>query len=604
MPQDRVRSGAAFLPVFARLRAGESLARAQMELDSLTAVYTKTYPTFSDAQRYSVRAVSLKESLIGPLRTSLLVLLGGVGFVLLIGCTNLASLLLARSTARRREMGIRRALGASRARLIYQLLTESLVLSFIGGALGLLLAACTPRLLRLLPPGSLPRLEEITIDSRVVLFSLALCVLTGVIFGLVPALQISGTKPNDALKDSARGSTGGVHAGRSRAALVVGQVAMALVLVSSAGLLIKSFAKLVHVNPGFDPSNVLSISFSLPQSKYPLPPQQAEFYRRLVEAVEAIPNVQSAAANTFLPFSGNTRYGAICSETIPCQGLGKDPIVALRHITPDYFATMRIPLIRGRFFNQFDIANAQNVCVINQSLATQFFSAQDPVGKFIIQSRANIHTEIVGVVGDVKFAGLNVPDAAELYIPQQQSVIPVSSSSLVIRADGSLQPLVASVRAAVAKLDPDLPMSNILSMDEARSTSLAQPRLTTRLIAAFASLALLLAAMGIYGVVAYSVVQRKHEMAIRIALGANRANILKLIAGQGTTLILIGVAIGTIASLALTRFFAAILFQISARDPLTLFGVAALLIAVGLLACYFPARRAMSVDPISALRDD
>jgi predicted permease len=601
---DRVHSGAAFLTVYARLRASESIPRGQAELDSLGSIYTKTYPGFADAQKFTARAESLKESLVGPLRTSLLVLLAAVGFVLLIGCTNLASLQLARATARGKEMAIRRALGASRARLVRQLLVESLLLSFLGGGIGLFFAANAPLLLRLLPPASLPRLREVTVDSHVVWFSLALCVLTGLTFGLVPAIQISGDKLHNALKEATRGSTGGTRAGRSRAALVVAQVAVALVLVSSAGLLIKSFGKLMRVSPGFDPHHVMTFSFSLPLGKYPQQSQQAEFYRRLVEAVQELPNVQSAAANTYLPISGNLRFVYICPEGIPCQGSGKDPVAAVRHITPDYFKAMRIPLLRGRVFDKYDNANSKTVCIINEALANQYFPAQNVVAKHIVQFRGNIQTEVVGVVGNVKYGGLNAPETAELYLPQEQSPIPVASSSLVVRAEGSPQPLVASVRAIVAKLDPDLPTSNILSMDDAISTSVAQPRLTARLTAIFGLLALLLAAIGIYGVMAYLVIQRKHEIAIRIALGASPGKILRLIVRHGLVLIVVGVILGTAGSLALTRFFAAILFQVSARDPFTLTGVGGLLIAVGLLACYLPARRAMSVDPITALRDE
>jgi putative ABC transport system permease protein len=442
-------------------------------------------------------------------------------------------------------------------------------------------------------------------NAAVAWFSLALCILTGVLFGLIPAVQISGDKFHEALKDATRGSTGGAGAGRARAALIVAQVAVALVLVSSAGLLLRSFSKLMKVSPGFDPHHVMTFSFSLPQSKYPQRAQQVEFYRRLAESVEGIPNVLSAAVNTNLPsFDDRVSYIFFCPQGNPCQGPNSDPVAALRQITPDYFKAMRIPLVRGRFFNEFDRANSRNVCLINEALAKQFFSGQDPIGKSIVQVYGNIQMDIVGVVGTIKYAGLNAPEKAELYYPQEQTTFPVSTSSLVVRSDGSPQPLVASVREIVAKLDSDLPVTNILSMDAVISTSVAQPRLTSRLTAAFAILALLLAAVGLYGVMAYSVARRKHEMAIRMALGANPGNILRLITRQGFALVASGVAIGIVATLALTRFLGAILFQISARDPLTLGGVAGLLIAVGLLACYIPARRAMSVDPITALRDE
>ena len=600
---DRIRAGASFMGVIARVRPGVSIAAAENELVSLNDTYRKTYPGFYDAGRYTAHATSMKEYLVSGVRASLLVLLTAVGFVLLIGCTNLAGLLLARSTARRKEMAIRQALGASRGRLVRQLLTESLLLSFVGGGIGILMAANTPVLMRLLPPGTLLRINNVSMDSRVVWFSLALCILTGIALGVIPALQVSSYKLHDSLKEATRGSTGGVRAGRSRSALVVAQVAVALVLVCSAGLLIKSFGKLMQVSPGFDSDQVMTFNFSLPLSKYPHRPEQAEFYRRMVEAVQQAPGMQFAAVNTILPMASSL-FTNICPEGIVCQGGGKDPVTAVRSISPDYFKTMRIPLLRGREFNQFDTGTSKIVCIVNESLANQYFPGQDAVGRFIVLPFGNIKMEIAGVVGDVKFNGLNQDDFAELYYPQQQSPVPVSASTLVVRSDMPAQPIVNAVREIARKLDSDLPVTNILSMNEVISTSVAQPRLTARLIAGFALLALTLAAIGIYGVMAYSVAQRKHEMAIRIALGAGPASILKLIAKQGLALIFAGIAIGIVATLALTRYFETILFQISAHDPFTIIGVTGLLIGVGMLACYIPARRAMSVDPITALRDE
>jgi putative ABC transport system permease protein len=601
---DRVHSGAAYLTVYARLGAGESIPHTQAELDSLGSVYTNNFPSFSDAQKFTVRAASLKETLVGPLRTSLVVLLVAVGLVLLMGCVNLASLLLARATARQKEIAIRYALGASRGRLLRQLLTESFLLSFAGGGIALILAANAPRLLRLLPPGTLPRLDEVTMDGRVVLFLLLLCIFTGLGFGLVPALQTSNNKLHDALKEASRGSSGGLRAGRLRALLVVAEVAVALILVSSAGLLLKSFDKLMRVSPGFDPQHVMSFSLSLPQRTYPQRPQQAEFWRRLVEDVEALPAAQSAAAISYLPIGGGVRLVYFCPEGTPCQGFGKDPIAAVRHITPDYFKTLRIPLLRGRVFVESDNANSRNVAIINQTLADKFFRGQDPVGKLIVQTRGNIQTVVVGVVGSVKFAGLNVANVAELYLPQEQSPVPVSVMSLVVRSDSSPQPLIPSVRSIVTKLDPDVPMSNILSMEDVISASVAQPRLTARLTAVFGMLALLLAAIGIYGVMAYSVLQRQHEIAIRMALGAPPSSILRLVVGQGLQLVLAGVLLGLAGSLAFTRVLASILFEMSARDPITFASVTLVLVAVAVVACYIPAFRSMRVDPVTALRAD
>ncbi|MGA8220436.1 MAG: ABC transporter permease [Candidatus Acidiferrales bacterium] len=599
---DRVHSGAAYLTAYARLRAGESIPQAQAELDSLASAYAKAYPEYSDASRFTTRAASLKESLVGPVRTSLIVLLAGVGFVLLIGCANLASLLLARAAARQKEITIRRALGASDGRLLRQFLTESLLLSFLGGSAGICLAAYAPRLLRLLPIGSLPRLDEVSLDSRVLIFSLGLSVLTGIVFGLAPALQTAAGGLEAALRAATRGSTGGTRAGRLRAAAVIAEVAVALVLVCGSGLLIKSFGKLMQVSPGFDPHHVMTFSLSLPQTTYPQRPQQAGFFRRLVEAVETVPGVQSAAVTSFLPIGGGTRFAYFCPEGTPCQDRGKYPMAAVRHISPDYFKTMRVPLLRGRVFDAHDNADSRSVTIINQALAEKYFPGQNPLGKGIVLTRGNFLTIIVGVVGTVRYAGLNMPTGPEIYQPQEQSVIPVSTMSLVVRSDVSAQPLVSSVRAEVSKLDPDLPISNILSMEEVISTSVTQPQLTARLTAAFAGLALLLAAVGIYGVMAHSVAQRTREIAIRIALGAPPANVLRLVVSQGLQLVLAGILLGLAASLLLTRLLASILFQMSPHDPVTFVSVVLILAAVALLACYIPARRAMRVDPVVALR--
>jgi putative ABC transport system permease protein len=601
-PPDRVRAGAAYLTAYGRLRSGESISHAQAEIDSLGSTYTKTYPENSDARTFTTRVASLKGMLVGPVRTSLIVLLAGVGFVLLIGCANLASLLLARAATRQKEITIRRALGASRGRLLRQFLTESLLLCFFGGAAGLYLARYAPRLLHFLPRGTLPRLDEIRLDARVILFSVGLCVLTGIVFGLAPAMQTAGDKLEAALRTATRGSASGTRASRYRAVAVIAEVAVALILVCSSGLLIKSFSKLVRVNPGFNPQHVMSFLLTLPQSTYPQRPQQAEFYRRLVEAVAEVPGVQSAGVTSYLPISGGSRLAYFCPQGMPCQGQGKDPMAAVRHISPDYFKTMQVPLLRGRVFDAHDNADSRNVSIINQELADKYFPGQDPLGKGLLLTRGNFMTVVVGVVGSVKYAGLNAPSGAEMYMAQEQSPVPVSTMSLVVRTDVPPQSLVSSVRTEVAKLDPDLPMSNILSMEDVISASVTQPQLTARLTAAFAGLALMLAAIGIYGVMAHAVVQRRREIAIRMALGAEPGNVLRLVVGQGLQLVLAGVVLGLAGSFVLTRLLASILFQISPHDPVTFVVVTTILFVVAFLACYIPARRAMLVDPVVALR--
>ena len=601
-PPDRVQSGAAFLNVFARMRPGVTIEQAQAELRMLDAAYAKTYPGFSDALNSSSRLTDLKDSLVGPVRISVLVLFAAVGAVLLMGCVNLAGLLLARATTRTREIAIRRALGASFARILRQVLTETILLSFAGGVLGLLLAFNAPRLLQRLPAGSLPRLNEVTFDARVILFSFAVALVTGILFGLLPALQNSGGDSYAALKEGTRGIFGGRHATRSRGLLVIGEVALAVMLVSGAGLLLKSFTSLQRVNPGFDPNHVMTFSIALPTARYPTRPQQSDFYRRLVEAVEARPQVQSAGVTTYLPIGGGIRLMYFCAEGTVCQGIGKDPVAARKGISPDYIKAMRVPLLRGRVFNDHDNAGSRPVCLINDDLASKFFPGQDPIGKHVLQIRENISVEIVGVVATVKYAGLSAAAGPELYQPHEQSRVPVSNMSLVVRSDAAPEAIVASVRAEMAKLDTEVPLSAISSMNEVISVSVAQPRLTARITALFGALALFLAAIGVYGLMAFSVAQRKHEMAVRIALGATSRDILRLSARTGLSLVLAGAALGLLGTFALTRLIAAILFQTSARDPLTLAISVTLLVTVAVLACYFPARRASRTDPVEALR--
>ena len=595
-----IRTGASFLAVYARLQQGTSLAQSQAELDAINEIYKKDFPGYVDASNYSLEIVSLKESLVGPLRVTLLLLLSAVGFVLLIGCANIASMLLARSTTRQKEIAIRQALGASPPRLMRQLLTESVLLSALGGTLGVALAAGGLRLLRLLPTGTIPRVEEVSLNAGVLIFSLVLCVITGVAFGLVPSLLASHRDVNETLKESGRGSNEGRKSRSSRAALVVVEVAVAVVLVTGAGLLLKSFGNLMHVDPGFNPSNVTTFLMTLPKSHYPQPEQQAEFYRRLVESVQTLPGVQSAGVSSFLPLAGAIRYVYFCPEGTVCQGLGRDPVIAVRQITPDYLQTMRIPLLRGRTFSAQDIAGVKPVVMINQTVAQKYFAAQDPIGKHLANSRDKIEMEIVGVVGDVRFTGLNTPYIPEMYMPQAQN--PAATMMLVVRSTSSPQPLIAAIRQKTAEIDPDLPFSNVASMSDVVSASVAQPRLTTQFTGFFAALALLLTAVGIYGVLAYSVTQRIHEMGIRMALGASRGEILKLVVGQGMKLVLSGLVLGLVVSLGLTRLLASLLFGTSARDPLTFAAVTLLLIVVALLAAYIPARRAAMVDPIVALR--
>jgi putative ABC transport system permease protein len=596
----QIHSGAGYLNMIARLRQGETMARAQAELETINGRYTEQFASYADATRYSLTATSLEESLVGPLRASLLVLLAAVGFVLLIACANVANLLLARATGREREIGIRKALGATRGRLVRQLLSESLLLALGGGVLGVVLAMGLMPALREFSPGTVPRMSEARVDGAVLLFSLFLCGATGILFGLMPSLQAAGKELLETLKEGGRGSSPGARRGKFRAVLVVAEIGMALVLMTGAGLLMESFARLMQVNPGLSPRGVMTFPLTLPAARYPGAQQQETFYRQVLERVRAIPEVRAAAATSYLPLSGNGRYVFFCPEGRACLGIGKDPVIAMRQVSSGYFETMQTPLLRGRVFSETDIAGGQPVVIINETTAKRYWPGQDAVGKHLANSRDKVQREIVGVVGDVKFGGLNAANAEEMYLPMAQA--PWATMTLLVRSEESPQPLVSAVRAKISETDPNLPVSGIMSMDDVVSTSVAQPRLTMQFAGIFAGCALLLAAIGIYGVMAYTVSARKQELGIRVALGARPADILRLVVGQGMRMTLIGVALGVVVSLALTRLLASLLFGVRASDPLV-FGVAAIvLVGVAFLACYLPARRATRVDPIIVLR--
>ena len=597
--QVKIRSGAGYMVILGRLRPGETMARAKAELDAIDEGYKRDFPNYADSTKWKLEMTSLEENLVGTLRQSLLALLAAVGFVLLIGCANVASLVLSRTAARRKELALRRALGASPARLVRQLLTESVVLSLSGGVLGVLFAWWALGLLGFLPLGTLPSASEIRVDWGVLAFTAGLSVLTGVGVGVLPALDASRTDLNETLKEGSRGAAEG-DGGRMRSALVVAEVAVAVVLLTGAGLLIRSFASLVLINPGFQPGSVMVFSTKLPPTRYPAPAQRAAFYRNLVERVQGLPGVQAAAVISHLPLGTPPRFVYFCPEGTVCQGLGKDPIVAVRQITQDYFKVMRIPLLRGRPFAESDVAETQRVVIINQTIAKRYFAGQDAVGKHLANSRDMIPMEIVGVVGDVKFSALNQPETEEMYVPHAQDAW--ASMNLVVRSTSDEQPLAAAVRKELQSLDADLPVSRTSHMEAIVSSSVAQPRLTSECAGAFAALAVVLALVGIYGVMSYTVARRVPELGLRLALGASPRDVLALVFGQGLRLVLAGVVLGLMGSFALTRLLSSLLFNTSTEDPATFGAVAVLLTAVAALACYLPARRATSVDPMVALR--
>jgi putative ABC transport system permease protein len=596
----QIHSGAGYLGVIGKLRAGSTLAQVQAEFKTIDARYHAQFGNYVDATKLELAAATMKDSLVSGLRASLLVLLAAIGFVLLIACVNVANLLMARATAREKEIAIRKALGASKWRLVTQLLIESLLLSFAGGVAGILLAETLLPLLRTMEPGTFPRAGEASLDGGVLLFTVALCIVTGLIFGIVPSLQAADGGLQASLKEGGRGSSVGGSSVRVRSLLVVGEIAVALVLITGAGLLMASFAKLMEVNPGFVAKSVTTFPITLPPTRYADKPQQAQFFRQLVEKTKTIPGVQSAAVTSYLPLGGPSRIVFFCAEGQTCEGVGRDPLIALRQVTPDYFDATRTPLLRGRVFRDADGASGPPVIIVNETTAKRYWPGQDAIGKHIANSRDKISREIVGIAGDVKFTTLNVPNSEEMYLPLEQS--PAVNATMVVRSSVQQKALVDAVRAKIAEVDATLPVTGILSMDEVVAASVAQPRLIMQFVGVFAGFALLLAGVGIYGVMAYAVTQRRQEMGIRLALGASRGNIFKLVVGHGMMLAGCGVVVGVLASFGLTRLMASLLFGVGALDARVFAAAAVVLGGAALVACLVPARRATRVDPIVALR--
>lgn len=597
---EQVRSGAGYLNLISRLRSGESLATAKAELDTIDARYRSQFTGFVDAEKLGVSAVPLEESLVGPLRPGFAVLLAAVGFLLLIACANVANLLLARATSREREMALRKALGASPGRLVRQLLSESLLLSLLGGVLGVSLATGILPALRAFSPGSIPRLAETRLDAPVLLFSVLLSIFTGIIFGFAPALQASAGNLHETLKEGTRGMSEGGHRGKLRALLVVAEMAVALVLMTGAGLLMQSFSKLMKVNPGFSSDHLMTFLLSLPPNRYSQPDIQSQFYRQLLERTRSVPGVESAGLTNFLPLAGPTRFVFFCPEGTVCQGIGKDPLINMRQVSTGYFDAVRTPVLQGRVFSERDTATSTPVVIVNQTVADRYWAGQDPVGRHLANSRDKIQREVIGVVADVKFNALNVANSGEMYLPLEQ--VPWLTTTLIVRSRGDSEALTAAVRSKISELDPNLPISSVATMESIVASSVAQPRVLSQFVGVFAGFALLLAAIGIYGVMAYSVSTRRREMGIRAALGAEPRDIVKLVVGQGMRLALLGVAIGVTASFALTRLITNLLFGVSATDPLAFLLAAVVLVTTALAACYLPARRATRVDPIDVLR--
>jgi len=582
-----------YLDVWARLKPGMTLQQASTEMNTIAGRLEKQYPDANED--VGVGLTRLQDSLVGDIRPVLFVLLAAVFFVLLIGCANVANLLLARANARAREVSIRAAMGASRARLVRQLLTESILLAVSGGALGVLLAAWVVPGLLALSPADISNFKGIGLNKEVLGFSVALSVLSGVLFGLAPAWQTSGVNLNESLREGDRGSSGG--RGRIRSALVVAEVGLSLVLLVGAGLLVKSFSRLMHVDPGFDPEHVLAFSVGLPSSADPV--QQDAFYKQVVDRLQAMPGVQSAGAVSRLPLVGGNSSR---SFTIPGSDR-KDYLADIQVSTPSYFRTMGIPLLQGRNFIAQDEATVMQVGVVNQVFAEKFFPGQDPIGKFLTNfGPTSEKLQIVGVVGNVRHrASLESSPYPSIYLPFGQAHWP--SAFMVVRTLFSdPTALTSAAQDAVWSVDKNVPLDHIQTMEQVVANSALRRKFTMLLLTIFAGLAVLLAAIGLYGVTAYSVSQRTREIGIRMALGAQRDDVLKLVVKQGMGLVGVGVLLGIVVSVGLTRLIAGLLFGVSATDPLTFVLVALGLSGVALMANYVPALRAAKVDPTVALR--
>jgi predicted permease len=604
-PEEARRRTSGNLIVLARLKPGVSLPQAQGDMTNVARRLEQQYPETN--ANVGVRLVSLHEQLIGPVRPALMMLLGAVFFVLLIACANVANLLLARAVSRQKEMAIRAALGAGRTRIIRQLLTESVLLGLMGGALGLLLALWGTRfLVSGLPPGISTALllgHGIGIDRWMLGFTLLISLFTGVVFGLAPALNISKPDLNDALKEGGRGTAGSSGGRRLRSILVVAEMALAVVLLVGAGLLIRSFTRLLNVNPGFDTNNLLTMNVSLPSGKYAQDAQVNNFYTQAVERLKALPGVQHVALTSHLPLSGSNRVRGFDIEGRTQPG-ENGPIANYRVVSPDFFATLGIPLKKGRAFDEQDKEGVKGVAVVNEMMVRRFFGGEDPVGKRLRRVSPNGEPlpwlEIVGVVGNIKHSSLQAPPGAEVYVPYLQN--PSRDLSVVLRSATDPQGLVMAVSQQISGIDKDQSLNNVLTMDELMSRSLALNRFSTYLLGVFSVIALVLAAIGIYSVISYSVTQRTHEIGIRMALGARAKHINKMIVRQGMRLALIGIGIGIAAALGLMTLLTGLLYGVGSADPITFGGTILVLGLVAFAASYFPARRATQVDPLTALK--
>ncbi|HEV2854529.1 MAG TPA: ABC transporter permease [Thermoanaerobaculia bacterium] len=591
-----------FMSAAARLAPGVSLAQARAEMDTIAARLEKQYVDFNTG--WGATVVPLREQLAGEIKPALLVLLGAVGFVLLIACVNVANLLLARATGRHKEIAIRSAIGAGRRRIVRQLLTESLLLALLGGALGLLLSRWCVQALVALSPANLIGVDQVGVNGRILVFTLGVSILTGMIFGLAPALEASRINLNDTLKESSRGTAGSSRGRRLRDALIVAEVGLALVLLVGAGLMIRSFLRLQGVDPGFDAANLLTLRVSLPAAKYGEDRQVVAFYREAVARMRTLPGVTSVSVVSALPFAD---LGAATDFTIqgrPEPAPGQEPSTDVRVADEAYFRTMKIPVLAGRTFTEQEAIEDRKVVVVNEALARTYFPGENPIGKtiFVHMKDDPYPTEIIGVVGDARYKALDGELRPMVYWTPPQ--LAYSSMTFVLRTSVEPESMGDDARREILAIDKDQPVSDVRTMESWLADSVARTRFGTLLLGGFAGLALLLAAIGIYGVMSHSVAQRQSEIGVRMALGARAWDVLLLVIRQGLALVLVGVALGLIGALALTRVLSSLLYGVSATDPLTFAAIALLLMAVSWIACYIPARRAARVDPLIAMRYD
>lgn len=600
---DRKNAGR-FMTVVARLKLGVTVHQAQTQMSTIAAQVAQEHPDFNG--HWGANVVAVREQISGDLRPALLILLGAVGLVLLIACANVSSLLLARAAAREREIAIRTAIGASPWRIACQLVTESILLAVMGGGLGVVLAYWGTNALLAASPRNLLNMASVSMDVRVLAFAAGATLLGGLLFGFLPSYISAHSSISETLKEGGRSSSEGKRRGIARNAFVVVQMCLALVLLAGSGLLIRSFIRLVGVDPGFDASHLLTFKVTLPSSKYKTDRECQVFFQQLLTRLSRLPGVRSATMNSFPPFSGLGADTGVHILSQPARSLMDLPDAAVRVVGPDYFHTMEIPLRTGRTFNEQELTEARHVVIVNQAFVDKYMSGTNPLGQKAVifmqslEESGNTPSEIIGVVGDVRQMGLDTPGEPTVYWPHPELVY--SGMTILVRTSNDPLALISAARHELQQMDPEQPMAAVATMEQLLGDSLSRSRFTMFLLAIFAAIALLLASVGIYGVIAYGVTQRTQEFGIRIALGAERRDVLRLVLGQGARLALLGIGLGAILALMLSKFLAALLYGISPSDPLTFVGVAFLLGFVALAACYVPARRAMKVDPMLALR--